>query len=259
MGPDMSSIMHLRFLGVGNAAAHELGNAAAVLEDADGAPLLLIDCGPTVLPAFIARYGELPAALFITHTHLDHVGGLENLFYRLACDATDLPPVRLYLPADLVARLHQQLGEDLYKLAEGGVNFWDRFQLVPVGEHFWHAGHAFDVFAVDHHGYRTAFGLALPGYFVYTGDTRPIPQQLARFAAGGEPVFHDCSLRGNPSHTGADDLERCYSAELRARLVLYHYESSLAAQQLKRLGYTVAAPGSVYPLDPAQPGLRRVV
>ena len=39
----MSDVLHLRFLGVGNAAAHELGNAAAVLEDDVGAPLLLID------------------------------------------------------------------------------------------------------------------------------------------------------------------------------------------------------------------------
>ena len=61
----MSDALQLRFLGVGNAAAHELGNASAVLEDADGAPVLLIDCGPTVLPAYLARYGCLPAAIFV--------------------------------------------------------------------------------------------------------------------------------------------------------------------------------------------------
>ena len=43
------------------------------------------------------------------------------------------------------------------------MNFWDRFQLVPVGSQFWHAGLSFDVFAVNHHGYRAAYGLALPG------------------------------------------------------------------------------------------------
>lgn len=253
----MSTVLRMRFMGVGNAAAHELGNAAAVLEDADGAPMLLVDCGPTVLPAYLAHYATLPRAVFITHTHLDHVGGLENLFYRLACDEVDRPPTRLYVPAPVVARLHQLFGEDLYKLAEGGVNFWDRYQLVPVGDHFWHDGRAFEVFSVDHHGYRSAFGLCLPGYFVYTGDTRPIPDALARFAARGETVFHDCSLHGNPSHTGVADLEQRYGAELRERLVLYHYESEIAAGQLRRLGYRVAGAGDVYELDPAGRDLRR--
>jgi ribonuclease BN (tRNA processing enzyme) len=244
----MSFILQLRFLGVGNAAAHDLGNASAVIEDAVGGPLLLIDCGPTVLPTFIDRYGSLPAAVFVTHTHLDHCGGLENLFYRLACERTDLPPVRLYLPAAIIPRLQQQFAEEPFKLAEGGVNFWDRFQVIPVGDQFWHAGLSFDVFAVSHHGYRAAFGLALEGYFVFTGDTRPIPEALARFAANGEQVFHDCALQANPSHTGVVDLEASYPPALRERLVLYHYESAVAADELRAMGYRVAEPGHCYRL-----------
>lgn len=258
----MSVLLQLRFLGVGNAAAHELGNASAVLEDAAGQPLLLIDCGPTVMAAYQARYGVLPAAIFITHTHLDHVGGLDNLFYRLACERTDLPPTRLYLPAALVPRLQQQLAEEPYKLAEGGMNFWDRFQVIPVGEQFWHAGRSFDVFAVNHHAYRAAYGIGLPGYFVYTGDTRPIPEALAQFAAGGELVFHDCALSGNPSHTGVADLVPSYPPGLRERLVLYHYESQSAATSLRAMGYRVAEPGGCFELTAGGTSsghLRRVV
>lgn len=242
------SSFKLRFLGVGNAAAHQLGNSSAVLERADGTPVLLIDCGPTVLPAYLERYGRLPRSLFVTHTHLDHTGGLENLFYRLACTAPELPPVRLYVPAPIVQRLHRQLADDAFKLAEGGVNFWDRFQLVPVGEQFWHDGLSFDVFAVNHHAYQSAFGLALSGQFAYTGDTRPIPEALARFAARGERVFHDCGLQANPSHTGLADLAIHYPAELRERLVLYHYESPVAALELQARGYEVAMPGLAFVL-----------
>lgn len=257
----MTDGLQLRFLGVGNAAAHELGNAAAVLEDAGGVPLLLIDCGPTVLPAYLARYGRLPDAIFVTHTHLDHTGGLENLFYRLACEQPSLSPVRLYLPAAIIERLQQQLGEDAYKLAEGGTNFWDRFQVIPVGAQFWHCGLSFDVFPVAHHGYRAAFGLALPGRFAYTGDTRPIPEVLERFAAHGETVFHDCALHANPSHTGVADLAVAYPPDLRQRLVLYHYESSVAAAELRALGYRVAEVGQGFDLAPQTGGtqLRRVV
>jgi len=255
----MSDVLQLRFLGVGNAAAHELGNASAVLEDAAGEPLLLIDCGPTVLPAYQARYGGLPGAIFITHTHLDHSGGLENLFYRLACEYPQLPPPRLYLPAAIIQRLQQQLAEDPFKLAEGGMNFWDRFQVIPVGEQFWHAGLSFDVFAVNHHGYRAAWGIGLERYFVFTGDTRPIPEVLTQFAGRGETVFHDCALNANPSHTGAADLPPNYPPALRERLVLYHYESLAAATALRGQGYRVAEPGACFELRAGSGHLRRVV
>ena len=54
----------------------------AVLER-DGEPLLLIDCGQEALTAYLERYGQAPRALFLTHTHLDHVAGMERLFVQL--------------------------------------------------------------------------------------------------------------------------------------------------------------------------------
>lgn len=254
----MDELLQLTFLGVGNAGALDLGNSSAVLETADGLPLLLIDCGPSVLSAFAGRYGSLPKAIFITHLHFDHVGGLENLFFRLASRAEQASLVRLFVPVPIVDRLHQRLADDACQLAEGGVNFWDFFQLIPVGGQFWLGGRLFDVFEVSHHAYRSAFGLALSSYFVYTGDTRPIPEALARYAAGGEQVFHDCALSGNPAHTGIDDLARYYSSELRERLVAYHYESVAAGDALETAGLRVAKPFQTFPLF-GETHLRRAV
>jgi ribonuclease BN (tRNA processing enzyme) len=242
------SELSLTFLGVGNASAVELGNASAVLE-VDGDPSLLIDCGPTVLPVYLDRYGILPRALFVTHNHFDHFGGLENLFFRLACDHQSPPLVRLFVPAPIIERLHALVADDAFRLAEGGVNFWDRFQLVPVGEHFWWDGLLFDVFSVNHHAYRSAFGLALESQFVFSGDTRPIPEALAHYATHGETVFHDCGLVSNPSHTGLHDVMTLYSLELRERLVAYHYESLEAGQQLAASGLRVARPGESFVLS----------
>jgi ribonuclease BN (tRNA processing enzyme) len=191
----------LRFLGVGNAQASGLGSSAAVLERGE-APWLLIDCGPDTLQAYVETYSGLPTAIFITHAHLDHIGGLEALFYRLATAASPAEPPRLLIPVELVAVLQRRLADYPNLLAEGGCNFWDVFHPIPVSERFWHRDLLFSVFPVRHHDYLAAFGLALEGRFLFTGDTRPIPEILNRHASRGETIFHDCGTRANPSHTG---------------------------------------------------------
>nr|WP_298151862.1 MBL fold metallo-hydrolase [uncultured Pseudoxanthomonas sp.] len=239
----------LRFHGVGNASAVELGSAMATLERGD-APWLTVDCGGEGLTAFQARYGDMPMAVFITHVHLDHVAGMERLFVASYFDAARRGQVRLYVPAPLVPLLHQRIASYPNVLAEGGANFWDAFQLVPVGEAFWHDGQRLEVFPVRHHWPETAFGLRLRGSVVWTGDTRPIPDMLARHADAGELIAHDCGLHGNPSHSGIDDLEREYPPALLARCVLYHYASAQDGEALRARGHRVATPGEGIALSP---------
>ena len=239
----------LRFHGVGNASAVELGSAMATLER-EGVPWLTIDCGGEGLTAFQARYGDMPRAVFITHLHLDHVAGMERLFVASYFDPARRGQVRLYVPAPLVPLLHQRIASYPNVLAEGGANFWDAFQLVPVGEAFWHDGQRLEVFPVRHHWPETAFGLRLRGSMVWTGDTRPIPEMLARHADAGELIAHDCGLHGNPSHSGIDDLEREYPPALLARCVLYHYASAEDGEALRARGHRVATPGEGAALSP---------
>lgn len=238
----------LRFLGVGAAHALELGASAAVLERG-GRAELLIDCGPGVPRRFEARYGRPPAAVFITHVHLDHVAGLEQVFVA-AATAAGPGPVRLYAPVPIIGELHARVGALPFSLAEGGGNFWDAFQLVPVRDGFWHQGEWFDVFPVRHHAPDFAWGLRLAGRFVFTGDTRPIPEMLRHQGRCGERLFHDCAWRGNPSHTGWDDVLREYDPALRERLVAYHVESEMAARRLAASGARVARPGELIRFRP---------
>lgn len=242
----------LRFIGVGNAFAPELGSASIVLERRLH-PLLMVDCGQEAYGEYERRYQELPTAVFLTHAHMDHVGGMERLFYRTYFDLERRGKLRLYVPAAIVPVLQERLANYPEVVAEGGANFWDAFQLIPVSRGFWHGGLRYTVFPVRHHAPDTAFGIALPGSFVYTGDTRPIPEQLSVFDPGTELIAHDCALSGNPSHTGIADLEREYPEHMRRRFVLYHYENIEAANAMRDAGYRVADPGEAFPLYPPAP------
>lgn len=232
----------LRFLGVGNSqAAPVLGSASAVLEK-NQAPVLMIDCGQEALTAFERHYRSLPEALFITHLHMDHIGGLERLFYSVYFNDGLRGKVRLYVPSAIVPAMQSRLADYPGVLAEGGANWWDAFQLIPVSTGFWHAGLRFEVYPVRHHLPDSAFGLRLPGSFLWTGDTRPIPERLERFAGVGELIAHDCALVGNPSHTGLADIQREYSAKLQKQLYLYHYASREDAEAMRAAGFRVAEP-----------------
>jgi phosphoribosyl 1,2-cyclic phosphodiesterase len=251
----MTTQWTLRFLGVGNAQAVNLGSASAVLER-DGASLLMIDCGQEALTAHVERYGAMPMALFVTHAHLDHVAGFERLYYASLFDATRRAKVRIYCAAALVPILQSRLADYPSPLAEGGANFWDAFQLIPVARGFWHGSLWFDVFGVRHHAPGTAFGLALRGSFLWSGDTRPIPEMIAAHADDDECIAHDCAVHGNPSHTGLEDLIREYDAPMRDRMTIYHYARAEDAVTLEQAGLRVARAGDGVALRVPWDGMR---
>ena len=110
----------LRLLGVGNASAVELGSAMATIER-DGAPWLTIDCGGEGLTAYQRAYGGIPAALFMTHAHMDHIAGFERLFVAGWFDPAHRGEVRLYVPATLLPLLQQRVASYPNALAESVV------------------------------------------------------------------------------------------------------------------------------------------
>lgn len=233
--------LYLHFHGTGSGGNPQMGSAAATLEQ-DGQPLLLIDCGPGTLSQFWSRYQSLPPALFITHGHMDHIADLEILSVRAFLAAA--APIPILVPLTVIPVLHQRLAMYPGAMAEGGHNFWKSFQLIPVDGSFTFASLEWRSYPARHHAPNSCFSLHLPGVFFYSADTRPIPEVLNHTLSGNEPVFHDCGLISNPSHTGLDDLSREYPLALRQRLVLYHYADEQAASQLEQAGYRVARPGN---------------
>lgn len=239
----------LRFLGVGDASQQGLGHAAISIElPQDGeepSKTLLVDCGPDTLDRFKATYQCLPDAVFITHCHLDHIADLEKLFIQCWFSENQHRPY-LFVPVSIIQLLHERVATYPGALAEGGVNFWEAFRLIPVSRSFECFGHRFDVWPARHHGIDSAYSLSLGEYFYYTGDTRPIPEILEHRISDKALIFHDCSVQGNPSHSGIDDLKREYSASVQSRIHIYHYNNESQRQVFLDAGFECVAAGQVF-------------
>jgi ribonuclease Z len=188
------------FLGTGGALNPERDQAAILIE-AGGARLLL-DTGGGLGVVRRLRACEVDPStvghIFLTHRHLDHVGGLEPLLLTMSYHAwradAEPPPVRLYalsgsavaIRAALAAAdssAERRFGARLTwttpapgaRMAlDGGVGF----TLVPV-DHLPSGGEAAGC-VIETEGVRV----------VYSGDTRPC-EALADAARGTDLLIHE--------------------------------------------------------------------
>lgn len=220
--------MFIKFLGNGNSHALDMGNSSAVFNFNNDR--LLIDCGFTVPSAYKLEYNVLPSAIFLTHAHLDHIGGLENLFY--SSYFSENTRIKIFTHYNLVPVLHKRLASLDNITAEGDANFWDAFQLIPVDENFWYGGFKFHVFENRHHASKSSYGICLKGKFIYTGDTKPIPEIINTLGNGCEKIFHDLSTFVQPSHTYLDEISQ-YDEHIVERCIFYHLSSQKDIQICK--------------------------
>lgn len=239
--------MELQFAGCGSQFAGEaLFQSNAVLR-APGGQQMLIDCGSDAkfsLGAMGVAPEEL-SAVYVSHLHADHVGGLEWLALSVLFHPA-APRLSLFGEAALLEQLWEESLRGGMELIEGRqMALGDYFELCPVGPErgFVWAGLGFQLVAMEHVtvGARSmpCFGVYFgppevargvgeapaAGGVLFTSDTKFTPGRLMPHYRAAQTIFHDCETTRNhtPVHAHYDEL--CtLPAEIRRKIWLYHYQ-----------------------------------
>ncbi|MEK8126645.1 MBL fold metallo-hydrolase [Paenibacillus filicis] len=248
----MRSPIEIMMLGVGNGFVKTTYQNNALLRT-DG-KLYLIDCGTTAWHSLheIGLGFEDIEAIFITHLHYDHCGGLDEAALYGAYAAKR--KMKLILPAPLRSVLWDNcLSGTLENVAEGKRSLQDYFEVQGVEEGVRFAfgadrGTSNGSSAADPSGLN-AFWMQTPHVpskfscslvigerFFYSADMQANPELMGLLHDQGiETFYHDACFAGNPVH--ADVLQLCqYPAEIRERIYLMHYGEKPAAIEEKDLG-----------------------
>jgi ribonuclease BN (tRNA processing enzyme) len=229
--------MKLTFLGTGSAFTIGADNwQSNMLLEAPSGKKLLIDCG-TDIRFSLAEVGLSAKdidAVYISHPHADHCGGLEWLAFSTYFNPMCKRP-RLVASADLVDELwHNTLKGGMGSI-QGQIASLDLYFEVnaigPNGAFVWE-GVTFQLVQVIHYmdGFRfvPSYGLMfdLNGKKVFlTTDTQFAPNQIRDFYNMADLIFHDCETSPFKSgvHSHFSDLATL-PEEYKGKMWLYHYQ-----------------------------------
>lgn len=237
------SALSITCIGAGSAFTKRyFQNNALVVKGGDH---LLIDCGSRT-PEALEMLGLSVTTVrnyLITHSHADHIGGLEEAMLMGRYVAKRKPT--MIAPAKYRRFLwkHSLKGGAAYNERPEGkflrfADLWDSIDLEPVEGADRELCEA-RVGSIDVAMFRTAhipdnapswrssspsYGVVIDKRVLYTSDTRFDPEMIA-FVMDRYPIqtiFHDCQLYSGGVHASLDELGGLPS-EIKAMTVLMHY------------------------------------
>jgi ribonuclease BN (tRNA processing enzyme) len=228
--------MKLIFLGAGGGIGVGTKNFQSnMILLSDNGKKLLIDCGTDIRFSLThSRY--LPKdldAVYISHLHADHIGGLEWLaIQRKFASKSNLPTLIIH---EQLAELlwNNSLSGGLKTLEDKEASLNDYFVVKAINDELkfdWEGVHFSLIKTVHIYSNKRlmpSYGLTL-GYkgkmFFITTDTQFIPQAFESYYHDATLVFHDCETRRVPSgvHAHFNQLNTL-NPTIKAKFWLYHY------------------------------------
>ena len=230
------------FTGVGSAFAKKNDQSSIII--AKNGKTILVDIGPTI-PKSLSEKGIKTTDFdyyHITHSHADHIGGIEELLLMSRYVIKRKPNFILTFPyADILWEKSLKGGAEINE--DGRLNFSDLANIIHPK---WVAASPREIYEITIEGiklkiFRTihvpggveewgkAFwstGLVIDDKIFFSGDTRFDPSLFTELDIASEKIryaFHDVQLF-NPGtvHASYDEL-KMLPETIRKKMYLYHY------------------------------------
>ena len=159
---------------------------------------ILIDCGPDLLRQLLeAGTPERIDAVVVTHSHYDHVAGLDELRPYTEAHEKGLP---VYCSADVAADLKSRVPYCFYEEARPGVPHL-RLNIIEPGERFTIEGDDMEIEPITvNHGYLPILGYRM-GKFAYITDCKTMPAESVKRLQGTDTlVINALRHEEHPTH-----------------------------------------------------------
>ncbi|MFT5129982.1 MAG: ribonuclease BN (tRNA processing enzyme) [Rhodothermales bacterium] len=235
--------LEIVFLGVGS--AFSLRNHQTNFLIVKGDTHVLVDCG-TMAPIAMRELGFLPSAITAvlpTHSHADHVGGLEYL--ALVSRYIAIPKEQRPKPGMIITEAYQKL---LWEQTLRGGLGWNEPQGLSLTDYFDilrpepvldapREAHRITIGDIRIELFRSchipqscaswrdaqlSYGLLIDDRVFVCSDTRFDPGLIASYAPRAEILFHDVDFQDGAVHSSLREL-RSLPEDVRHRMMLVHY------------------------------------
>lgn len=227
--------MEITMIGTGSAFSKRFYNNSALVTFYSGYNLL-IDCGHSVPKGLADKRipWESIDGILITHTHADHIGGLEEaaLYNKFVLNNRKMD---LFVHEEIVESLWEEsLKGGLKYGGDKNLSLSDYFNIRLVLDPSWGDqirrgdSSSIDLIKTNHvQGMKSyAVGLGERGErkVLYTSDT-VFDKDLIAFATSNryERIFHDCQLYTGGVHASLEELLEGIPETVQRRIMLMHY------------------------------------